>query len=111
MRPKQCQPAALPWFDYCLSLSLKSFSASDKSSADPLPALHTKKGPVFAKWLTQKLTDDYNTWISVKFYNGAVWMWLSAQIYLGMEDFGKAAGMLLELCRRVKAGEANEENT
>ncbi|KAI9691741.1 MAG: putative secondary metabolism biosynthetic enzyme [Bathelium mastoideum] len=88
---------------------VQSSSASDDSSDGSIPALRLERGPVIARWITQKLMEDYDTWIPAQFYNGSAWIRVSAQIYLGIDDFAKAAVMLLELCERVKAGEANEE--
>jgi hypothetical protein len=88
----------------------KFSGAADDSPDGPIPTLHSERGPVIANWIMQKLMKDYDTWIPAKFYNGAAWIRVSAQIYLSIDDFAKAANMLLGLCERVKAGEANEEN-
>lgn len=81
----------------------KFLSTSDDIQDGPITALHPGRGPVIANWIMQKLMEEYDTWIPAKFYNGAVWVRLSAQIYLGIDDFAKAADMLLELCERVRA--------
>jgi hypothetical protein len=38
-------------------------------------------------------------------YSGSLWVRLSAQVYLTMDDFNKAGRMLAELCRRINKEE------
>ncbi|KAK3934347.1 pyridoxal phosphate-dependent transferase [Diplogelasinospora grovesii] len=62
-------------------------------------------GTIIAKWIQEKTPHEYETYIPTKFYAGAFWSRISGQIYLTIEDFEWAAGVLLELCKRVEAGE------
>lgn len=68
-------------------------------------SLDAADGPKVVKWIMDRLMCDFNTWIPGKFYAGAVWVRLSAQIYLEMKDFEWAAMVLQELCERVVKGE------
>ena len=66
-------------------------------------------GPVIAKWIMHRLMNEFDTWIPGKFYNGAIWMRLSAQMYLDLKDFEWAANVLQNICYRVEKGEWREE--
>lgn len=63
------------------------------------------EGPDVVKWIMDRALCEFNTWIPGKYYAGAVWVRLSAQIYLGIKDFEWAAGVLQGLCERVTKGE------
>lgn len=67
--------------------------------------LNPTEGPRVVKWIMDRALCEHNTWILEKFYGGAAWVRLSAQIYLGMKDFEWAAGVLKGLCQRVEGGE------
>lgn len=68
---------------------------------DATPAEGTK----VAKWIQEKLPQEYETYIPTKFFQGEFWSRLSGQIYLTLEDFDWAAKTLQDLCGRAKAGE------
>lgn len=63
-----------------------------------------EEGRRAAKWMQELTPAEYNTYIPIKFYNGAFWCRISAQIYLTIEDFEWAARTLLDICERAKAG-------
>jgi len=63
------------------------------------------QGVQVAQWMEDTTGREYHTYIPVHFYKGEFWCRLSGQIYLTIEDFEWAAGMLGELCDRVKAGD------
>lgn len=56
-------------------------------------------------WLKNKLMTEFDTY--AKFYAHVGWMWvrLSGQIYLELEDFEWLAYVLVDLCSRVGKGE------
>lgn len=58
-----------------------------------------------AKWMQELTPQEYNTYIPIKFYAGAFWCRISAQVYLGIEDFEWAARLLEVICERAR----NEE--
>ncbi len=62
-------------------------------------------GRALAKWMQELTPADYETYIPIKFYNGAFWCRISAQVYLTLDDFEWAARIILEICQRTKAGE------
>lgn len=66
------------------------------------------EGPKIAKWIQEKLPEEYETYMPTKFFQGEFWSRLSGQIYLTLEDFDWAAKTLRELCKRAKAGEWRE---
>lgn len=63
------------------------------------------EGTSIAKWIQEKTPEEYETYIPTKFFEGVFWSRVSGQIYLTMEEFEWAAETLLDLCRRVQAGE------
>ncbi|ROW11048.1 hypothetical protein VMCG_00937 [Cytospora schulzeri] len=62
------------------------------------------EGVRVARWIKEK-TPEYETYLPTSSYAGAFWSRLSGQVYLTMDDFEWAAKTLLEICRRVEAGE------
>ncbi|KAK3699519.1 hypothetical protein LTR37_016388 [Vermiconidia calcicola] len=63
--------------------------------------LPPERGPEFVKTIMDKLRDEYDTWIPMKFYSGAIWFRISAQVYLDMADLEWAAGVLSKLCKEL----------
>ncbi|TPX10292.1 uncharacterized protein E0L32_008697 [Thyridium curvatum] len=57
------------------------------------------------QWMLNKCMSEYNTFIVLYAYRGRWWCRLSAQVFLDMDDFEFAGRTLLELCKRVGAGE------
>ena len=62
-------------------------------------------GAKVATWVEELCAREFDTFITTKFYAGAFWCRLSAQIYLTLEDFEWAATTLMRICERAKAGE------
>ncbi|KAF2010394.1 PLP-dependent transferase [Aaosphaeria arxii CBS 175.79] len=60
---------------------------------------------VATAWMHTAFIEDYETFLALIFYNGNWWVRLSAQVYLGLEDFEWAAQKLKEVIERVKKGE------
>ena len=85
------------------------FCPEDTPSLEAQGGLDAAEGPIIVTWIMDRAMRDYNTWIPRKFYGGAVWVRLSAQIYLEMKDFEWAGGVLNTLCGRVKKGEWREQ--
>jgi hercynylcysteine S-oxide lyase len=81
------------------------FHQPDMAHAAVEDGLDPANGPVIVKWIMHRLMYKFNTWIPGKFYNGAIWVRLSAQIYLEMKDFEWAALIPQKLCKRVSRGE------
>lgn len=61
-----------------------------------------------AQWMSKILVDEYDTFMAILIHNDEWWVRLSGQVYLTKEDFEHGAGILRELCVRVKAGEWRE---
>ncbi|KAI0429436.1 pyridoxal phosphate-dependent transferase [Xylaria sp. FL1042] len=57
-------------------------------------------------WIMRTMVEEYKTFIALIVHAGRLWARLSAQVYLDVEDFEWAGHTLLELCERVKRGEA-----
>lgn len=68
------------------------------------PLLYPGDGPTYVKWIMEQLMQDHDTWIPAKFYRGAIWVRVSAQIYLELKDFEWAARVLGDICDRISAG-------
>lgn len=65
----------------------------------------TSVGRGIAKWMQELTPAEYETYIPIKFYAGGFWCRISGQVYLTLEDFKRAAEILLLICRRAKAVE------
>jgi selenocysteine lyase/cysteine desulfurase len=57
------------------------------------------------QWMLETLMRDYKTFIALFVYGNKVWARLSAQVYLGLEDFAWAGHTLRDLSRRVASRE------
>ena len=57
------------------------------------------------KWLAQRLLQDNDTFVALYYHARSLWIRLSGQIYLEVEDFVSAAVALKDLCRRAQGGE------
>ena len=68
-------------------------------------------GKAVAKWMQELTPAEYETYIPIKFYAGGFWCRISGQIYLTLEDFEWAAGILLRICERAKRGEWKQHAT
>ncbi|KAI0164575.1 PLP-dependent transferase [Xylariaceae sp. FL1272] len=55
-------------------------------------------------WMTRYMLKHYKTFIPLYSFQGQAWARVSAQVYLDLEDFEWAGGMLFELCEKVKYG-------
>jgi len=62
-------------------------------------------GAAVRDWMSKTSVEEYDTFVQSLFYNGAWWVRLSGQVYLGMEDMEWAGRTLLGICERVNAGE------
>ncbi|RSM17916.1 hypothetical protein CDV31_003342 [Fusarium ambrosium] len=63
-----------------------------------VPADETQKA---FQWMLTTLIDDYKTFMSLFIHGGRFWARISAQVYLGVEDYVWAGKVLKELCERV----------
>ncbi|WZH43294.1 pyridoxal phosphate-dependent transferase [Fusarium acuminatum] len=57
------------------------------------------------QWILNTLISDYKTFLSLFLHGGRFWVRISAQVYLGMEDYEWAGDVLEKICERVKAKE------
>jgi len=60
-------------------------------------------------WISKAMVEEYNTFMAVQYHGDAWWVRLSGQVYLQMEDIEWGAGVLLQLCERVRKGEHLEK--
>ncbi|KAK0624044.1 aminotransferase family protein-like protein [Immersiella caudata] len=56
-------------------------------------------------WFYATITKEFDTYLQTFSYNGSIWTRLSAQVYLGMEDFEWAAQILAIMSNRIRDGE------
>ena len=96
-RPNQCC-----FTNVRLPLRFSHQESLDKNAKGTLDAAN---GAKIVTWLMECAMCEYNTWIPGKFYYGAIWVRLSAQIYLELKDFAWAGGVLKDLCVRAQRGE------
>ena len=81
------------------------FSHQESLEKNAKGTLDAANGAKIVTWLMECAMYEYNTWIPGKFYYGAIWVRLSAQIYLELKDFAWAGGVLKDLCVRAQRGE------
>lgn len=53
----------------------------------------------------QKTTMEYDTFIPFFWHAGGWWVRLSAQVYLDLSDFERAATVITSVCERIRTGE------
>jgi len=82
-----------------------NFHQANNSTSKVDSEFDAANGPRIVQWVMDRLVCEFDTWIPGKFYGGAVWMRLSAQIYLEIKDFEWAGTVLKGLCERVGKGE------
>ncbi|KAI0832286.1 PLP-dependent transferase [Hypoxylon sp. FL0890] len=87
-------------------LENKSGSMSRCATTNVALPLKTEEAFNAIGWMQEKMMSDYKTFIPLFTHNGRLWARISAQVYLDIEDFEWAGQILLELCERVKRGEA-----
>jgi selenocysteine lyase/cysteine desulfurase len=56
-------------------------------------------------WMLVTMKDEYKTFLSMFVHDGRFWVRISAQVYLELDDYEWLAGIVNELCERVKKGE------
>ncbi|KAI9172589.1 Hercynylcysteine sulfoxide lyase [Paramyrothecium foliicola] len=66
-------------------------------SLEDAPAVHA--------WMLGRMMDEHATYVATFGFQGRFWVRLSAQLYLGMEDYEFVGKVLKELVRRVGEGE------
>ena len=57
------------------------------------------------EWLKRKASEEKDTYLQQILYRGNWWWRISGQIYLEVEDVVWGAGVVKELCERVRKGE------
>lgn len=72
-------------------------------SDDAPGAIPAADGPAVRQWLVDRYFGEYDTYIQTMWDAPRAQMWvrLSAQVYLALEDFEWGAKVLLELCERL----------
>ncbi|KPM38282.1 hypothetical protein AK830_g8288 [Neonectria ditissima] len=63
-----------------------------------VPAAET--GAAF-QWILRTLISDHKTFLSLFIHGGRFWVRISAQVYLGLEDYEYATAALKDVCARV----------
>lgn len=53
------------------------------------------------QWMLSTMVEEYNTFMALFFHCGRMWARISAQAYLGDEDYSRGADVLEALCARV----------
>lgn len=91
---------------------LKAISQHELDAADSNPMKMMKKkqeifnredAPAIVRWIIDRALIDFNIPIMTKFHAGAVWIRLSGQIYIELQDFERAADVLKVLCERINS--------
>ncbi|KAL5391552.1 hypothetical protein PMIN02_006557 [Paraphaeosphaeria minitans] len=62
-------------------------------------------GNAIRTWMVRTWIDDYKTFMQSMFYDGRWWVRMSGQVYLEIEDFEWAAGVVKEICARAEKGD------
>lgn len=53
------------------------------------------------QWMLTAMIEDYSTFMALFMHGDRMWVRISAQVYLGVEDYARAAEVLAALCARV----------
>ncbi len=61
-------------------------------------------------WIAKKQVEEHNTFVPPFFHAGSLWVRISGQIYVELDDFVAAAEVLKDLCKRVEKGEYHSNN-
>jgi len=64
-----------------------------------------KDGEKIGLWINKRGVEEFDTYLQIKFHDNGLWVRLSGQIYLEMQDFEWVGCRLKELCQRVEDGE------
>lgn len=89
--------------DCCLAMALLPIDIGEVEASG-----RKKMNPAYlpeAQWMFNKLTEEYNAYLAISYFQGAWWVRLSGQVYMDMEDFQWTAQVLRELCDRFGRGE------
>ncbi|KAF3403515.1 hypothetical protein F1880_009670 [Penicillium rolfsii] len=60
--------------------------------------------PEIIEWISRQLVEKYKTYVPVFEHGGNIWIRVSAQIYLELEDFRFLACALSQLCHNLRGG-------
>lgn len=63
--------------------------------------LNREDAPAIVRWIIDRALIQFDIPIMTKFHAGAVWIRLSGQIYIELQDFERAADVLKRLCEQV----------
>lgn len=63
--------------------------------------LSTEDAGKIKDWIKLRAFEEADTYLQLAFYAGSMWVRLSGQIYVGLEDFEMAGNKLKELCERL----------
>lgn len=60
--------------------------------------------PKIQKWLNATAVKEFDTYLQIAFHAGIMWVRLSGQIYLELDDFEWVGFRLKDLCSRLTSG-------
>ncbi|PGH28457.1 hypothetical protein GX50_08809 [[Emmonsia] crescens] len=92
-----------------LPLAVDDGSGRHVEHESPYTIISRNDAMAVAKWIHQKFIFEYNSAGPTFPHGGWMWVRLSGQIYLELEDFRWAGNALKELVERVGKGEAHAE--
>ncbi|KAK1758780.1 pyridoxal phosphate-dependent transferase [Echria macrotheca] len=72
---------------------------------DGVPVVPAEDVAKVERWMLNTLMDEFNTFVPLFTYRGRFWARISAQVFLGMDDFEWAGETLKTVCERVAKGE------
>lgn len=75
--------------------------AAESSKKDKKKIYNPEDAPRMVRWIIERALVDFDIPIMMKFHAGAVWIRLSGQIYIELQDFERAAEVLKVLCEEV----------
>lgn len=82
-----------------LKISQHELDASESKMKKKI--FNPEDAPAIVRWIIERTLIDFDIPIMTKFHAGAIWIRLSGQIYIEMQDFERAAEVLKGLCERV----------
>lgn len=91
----------------CFTNVLLPITFADSGVSTQSPGEFTQEdASKIQQWLNITAVKEFDTYLQIAYFGGAMWVRLSGQIYLEVEDFEWVGLKLKELCNRVHRGES-----
>jgi len=82
-----------------------NFEGTRQGEDETDAAFDASEAGKIGSWINDRGVKDYDTYLQTAFHNGKMWVRLSGQIYLEVQDFEWVGEKLKVLCERLRKGE------